>query len=214
MTEQVLDKELDYDLFRESYKPHLRPEGMAKQIETVFRLDPTFKAEFRYLRKFLLADRTNWAEDIVSHLMTIDALSERMDQQRFNLLRNLYRVHADNFRMGAFDEAYLCSLEDVALFFIQHDIKSLWLAGAYRELSCRLIEVISAKAANNRTLPLRGTMRALTSALLIEVNQMQRCYTMYERHVSNALVSDLTGSPFLRATRQGGTPLHPTMLRS
>lgn len=202
MSEEIESDPLNFELFQNAYKSTIRPKGMVKQLESVFGLDAKFKAEFRYLRKFLLADRVNWSDDIIAHLGTNDALAHDIDDHQQNTLRELYRVHADNFRLGEFGEAYLDSLEDVALFFIHHDIKSIWVVGAYREIAERLIDVISDKSQNNRNLPLRETMRALTSALLIEVNQLQRCFTMYERRVSTAIVKDINQSAFMRAVSE------------
>lgn len=213
MTEQSANKTFDYELFRSTYKPHIRPDDMARQMQTVFRMDPQFVAQHRYLRKFLLADRINWSEDIITHLTHIDALGDKLNLASLNTLRGLYKTHADLFRIGKYGEEYLDSVEDLALFFIHIDVKSLWLTGAYRELSLRLIDLIVERSANNRTLPLGGTMQALTTALLIEINQIQRTYTMYERYVSKSLVSDLTKSSFMKDVRSGQEPPSPQQTR-
>lgn len=206
MKSTSLIPDTDFEGFRDSFKPLMRPEGTVAQLACVFRLDANFSSEFKYLRRYLLADKINWAEDIVSHLMTLDALSAKMDVTNLNILRNLYRTHVDVFRMGRFGEEYLDSVEDIALFFIYHDVKSLWLAGAYRELSARLIELVCTRRGFNKNLPIRGTMKALTAALLIELNQIQRTYTLYERNVGR--VRTRSDSDIVQAHG-----LHPSMLR-
>lgn len=208
MTKSNSEVHVGFEVFRSRFKPLVRPAGTLPELACIFRLDANFTAEFKYLRRYLLADKINWAEDIVSHLLTLDALSAKMDVTNLNILRNLYRTHVDVFRMGKFGEEYLDSVEDVALFFIYHDVKSLWLAGSYRELSARLIELVCRRRGFNKNLPIRGTMRALTAALLIELNQIQRTYTMYERNVGR-----IRSRPIGDGTGQVHG-LHPSMLKT
>ena len=191
MPERSTSSGLSFDLFRESYKPHIRAKGYEQKLKCAFEMDAHFFEEFRYLRRYLLADQNNWGEDIIRNLSRHDALKDAFDHEDAKVLHRLYRVHSGVFRSGKFGTDYLDSIETIALFYIYHDVQTIWIVGAYQEQTERLIDLIFKRATSNKRLPVRETMRALTRALTLEINQIQRTYTMYERHVGAALVSDL-----------------------
>lgn len=194
---------IDFDLFLKSYKPRIRPEGYEQDLARAFEIDVRFMEEFRCLRRYLLADENNWGEDICLHLSRQGALPDTVTPQDERKLSSLYRQHSANFKTGKFDVNYLDSIETIALFYIYHNVRTLWLVGAYREQTSRLIDLVCERATMNQRIPLRGTMHALTSALTLEFNQIQRTFTMYERYVSDALVSDLKRTGMLTQAPRG-----------
>lgn len=198
---------LDYSLFARSYKPKVRPDGQLERIQAAFRLDVEFFEQFKIFRKILMQSRIDWGQEIVSHLQENDALTTELDDSDAFRIKDFYNKHVRLFRGGRFDENYLDSIEDIALFFVFHDVKTIWIAGAYRELTSRLIDLVMSELEKSMNVPLGHSMKALNLALTVELNQIQRVYTMYEREVSESLVKDLsyggilTGMPTGRPTK-------------
>ena len=190
-------KSMTYELFRDGYKPFIRPDHHIKNIKRAFSLDAQFEIDFRYLRSAINNGELEWAESIILFMCQQDALDESFQINDLATLRSLYRTHHQTFRKGAFDEDYLDSLEDLALFFIYHDIKSLWLAGAYRQMTERLIDQLFDRVVRNKKVPVKKTCQILLRTMAMELNQIQRCFTLYERHVSQSLIQDLTYGGFL-----------------
>lgn len=200
---------MTFELFRDSYKPHIRSDGYDKEVAQSFTMDGRFFEEFRYLRRYLLADSNNWGDDILLHLSRNNALPASFSREDGKLLSRLYKDHAQIFRTGKFAEDYLQSIEQIALLFIYHDIRTIWILGGYREQTRRLIDLICERGKLNTRIPIRDTMHALTGALTIEMNQIQRCYTLYERFVSKSLVEDLQRFGMLTGSAQGIQPAAP-----
>lgn len=192
MNEQSANQGLTFELFLKSYKPHVRTDGHRERMIDGFKLEADFFSAFRLLKPYLASDKGDWGDDIVQYLTVSGALGDGFSEADGLKMRSLYSLHARAFRIGVFDEAYLDSIEDLALFFAYHDVKTLFIAGAYRQLTQRLIDLICDRAGLNRRVPLRTLMKALVSALSVELNQIQRTFTLYERYVSESLVADLS----------------------
>ncbi len=197
---------LDFGLFLRSYKHKIRPEGQLECVQAAFRLDAEFFAQFAIFQKIFRRSKINWGDEIVLNLQRKGALPKDISTDDMFRIISLYNKHTRLFRIGRFDEHYLDSIEDIALFFILHDVKSIWIAGAYRELSVQLIDLIMVEVGKAKDIPLAHSMKALSLALTVELNQIQRVFTMYERDVSESLVKDLsyggmlTGMPTGRKT--------------
>ncbi|QHQ36244.1 hypothetical protein [Algicella marina] len=190
--DDLLQYDQNFEIFVASYKPHLRSPGYEDSLRRAYTLDARFMEEFRILRRYLIADDNNWGEDITRHLSRQSALPGTFSPENAKLLARLYREHVKIFITGRFDSCYLDSIETIALFYIFHDIRTLWITGAYREKTSRLMDLVCARFSLNKRLPIGQTLRALSGTLILEVNQIQRCFTMYERYVSSALLQDLT----------------------
>lgn len=196
-----------YRLFVESYKPKIRPEGQLERMVKAFRIDVQFLSQFEIFRSILKKSQIDWGTSILRHLHDRGAFKEDLGEEDERCILELYKRHTRLFRVGRFDEHYLDSIEDIALFFVHLDVKSIWLAGAYRELTDAHIDLVISTIGKTMSTPMGHSMKALTLALTAEINQIQRVYTMYERDVSDSLVKDLqyggilTGMPTGRKNR-------------
>lgn len=197
---------IDFDLFHETYAPKIRPEGQLDRIKQAFGLDGEFFAQFEIFRLVLKTTRIEWGDELVMNLMKRGALTDQVDDKDIALLRRLFRDHTRIFREGKFDGAYLDSIEAVALFFVQNDIKTIWIAGAYRDLTARLVDLVIDLRAKNERLPIGHSIKAMTTALSVELNQIQRVFTMFERNVSDSLVKDLSFGGVLTKLPDGRPP--------
>ena len=198
---------MDFHLFKNSYKPHVRPDDMAANLRRAFRLDAKFAAEFKRLKPYLQTGRGDWGDLVVMSLSERSALAKSMKDDDLRQLLSLYRNHSAIFRAGNFDETYLDSVEDIALFLRFHEIKTLWVASVYRDLTEQMIDLVCDRARLNRHVPIKGLLHALSCGLAVELNQIQRTFTMYERYVSDALVKDLSMGGMLTSAPTGGGKL-------
>lgn len=197
---------MDFEDFAKSYKPHIRPPDLVNALSKAFRLDAGFREEFRVLKPYLPAHKSDWGETVVNNLVESKSITRDEDGAKLNKIRSLYRHHSVIFRAGKFDEEYLDSIEDIALFFAFCDIKTLWVSSAYRDLTSNIIDFIYERQRLNRGHSVRFLMRAVTGALALELNQIQRTFTMYEKYVSDALVKDLTFGGMLTGGAKGLAP--------
>lgn len=202
---------MDFEIFRKSYKPHIRPDNLVSELAEAYRLDQKFAAEFRHVKPYLPTRNSTWADSVVQTLSDRGALPENFTDEDLTKIQSLYRQHSSNFRAGAFEETYLDSVEDVALFFIFHDVKTLWVSSAYADLTRDLLGMLFDRARLNRRVPVRNLARSLTCALSLELNQIQRTFTMYERYVSDALVKDLSFGGMLTSTPTGRPTAPPPL---
>lgn len=183
---------LDFKEFCEAYQPLIRPERTEERMRAAFQVDARFVGEFRHLKPLLPSKDGSWGESILYHLMKMDMLDVEFTQDEISIIRALYRDHSAVFRSGVFDERYLDSIEKIALFFVLHDIKTIWIASAYQATTRNLVEKVFKVARYNRSVPANQLINSLVCAMSLELNQIQRTFTVYERHVSESLVQDLT----------------------
>jgi len=182
----------EYQIFVATYKGKIRPVGQLKRMNAALGIDAEFKSRFDIFRTILKKSQLDWGREIILRLYALNAFRTELDDDDFQCIAELYARHVRLFRIGEFDEVYLNSIEDIALFFLHHDVKSIFLAGAYRELTDIHIDLVVEEVSKQLVLPLAHSLKALTMALTTELNQIQRVYTMYERHVSDSLIKDLS----------------------
>jgi len=206
MTESVVEKSntaSSYQRFVDAYKAKVRPEGQLERMAEAFRLDAEFSSQFDIFRSILKKSRIEWGREIIMHLYSRKAFKEELSADEYDRIVRLYTHHIRLFRIGRFDANYLSSIEDIALFFLHHDVKSIWVAGAYRELTDAHIDLVITEVGKSKATPLGHSLKALTLALAAELNQIQRVYTMYERDVSESLIKDLTYGGMLTSMPKG-----------
>lgn len=180
-----------FEAFRSAYKPHVRPEDYLDALRGAFGVDTAFQHEFRLLRPHLRAAQREWPERIVQHLLHFNAIRDSFSKDDLARLAQTYRRHAAQFSSGNFDEAYLDSVEDVALNFLYNDVRSVWLAGAYGRLEAEVVDTIFETAGRKlHDMPVRRVMRALSCGMTLELSQIQRVFVMYERAVAAAALSE------------------------
>ena len=138
------------------------------------------------------------------HLGRVCETTQNLDPEALSQIKKLYQEHSMLFRTGRFGDEYLDSIETIALFFIYHDIKTIWLSSAYHETIRSLTEIVCSRASRNKSVPLRYLINSLFCALSVEQNQIQRTFTVYERHVSETLVKDLSYGGILTGLPNGG----------
>lgn len=203
MANQVHKGSREFQVFLAAYKSKIRPAGQLRRMEQALGIDAEFKSRFDIFRMILKKSTLDWGKEIVFHLHAQDAFQRAPDEKDVECISEMYRHHMRLFRVGRFDESYLGSIENIALFFVHHDVKSIWLAGAYRELTDAHIDLVVEEVSKKQSTPLAHSLKALTLALTTELNQIQRVYTMYERDVSESLVKDLTYGGILTGMPKG-----------
>lgn len=204
MSTQTISRKESFLAFRERYKPLIRPDETLPRMRRALSVDAEFIAEFTVLRGYLRPMLQGWTEALLGYLYRFPELRERFGAEEEELLRPLIRQHSHNLAAGHFDEHYLNSLEDIALYFIYFDVKSIWVAGAYQAITRDAIDIVFKRATDRHAIRVRQLMKILTSALALELNQIQRVYTVYERRQYTTLIEDLNSSAFL-------TDAHPDL---
>ncbi|MCI4665288.1 MAG: protoglobin family protein [Neomegalonema sp.] len=172
-----------FEHFCTIYLPLIRPAGQLKRLLSAFEIGDGFADEFRGLRPVLRDAQKDWPDTIVRELLRVGAMRADFSLAEMEALRTLYRRHAQHFSAGNFNEAYLESLERVALMFLYADVRSVWLAGVYARLEEAVVDRIFAQSTLPGAAPLRPTMRAFSKAMTIELSQIQRVFICYERAV-------------------------------
>lgn len=184
-------RDLGFSHFRAAYKPHIRPENQLLRLRQAFAVDARFETEFELLQPWLRRAQTSWVDEIVQHLLQFDGVSASFTEADKERLRRLYARHADAFASGRIDEEYLDSLEDVALFFLFHGVRSVWLAGAYGRLTEAAVDYFFTVAETRSRRPAQLLMRCFSKAMTIELSQIQRVFICYERRLQSVVLGHL-----------------------
>lgn len=177
--------------FRATYKPHVRPPHHLRRLRQAFTIDAHFEAEFVLLKPWLQRTQRGWVDQIVEHLLQFDGIGQNFSEADTEKLRKLYQRHAEAFSSGRIDEDYLDSLEDVALFFLFHEVRSVWLAGAYGRLTEAAVDYFFEVAECRRQTPARRLMRCFSKGMTIELSQIQRVFICYERRLQSVVLGGL-----------------------
>ena len=170
-----------FDAFRERVKPLIRPKGTLPRLHAVMNVDARFLAEFDVLRAYLRPVLEEWPAMLRAFLERFEETRGRLDDDAHSALRKLVKAHSLGLARGRFDADYLSALEDVALFFAYHDVKSIYLAGAYQAITEQAIEKVLERAAKRGAIRVPQLIQTLIAALSLELNQMQRVFILYER---------------------------------
>ena len=140
MSTKPLSHSESFDAFRARYLPLIRPEETLSRMKRALSVDAEFLGEFEILRRYLRPMMEGWADSLLGYLTKFPEFNERFGFEEDAQLRPLMREHAKQLAAGHFDEKYLTSLENIALFFIYHDVKSIWVAGAYQAITREAID--------------------------------------------------------------------------
>ncbi|MBX2853689.1 MAG: hypothetical protein KTR21_01800 [Rhodobacteraceae bacterium] len=196
-----------FDDFKAFYKPHVRPEWSLERMRKSFGIDVRFLEEFRLLRPYLREFGEDWSERILSHAER--STHGAFDRPAAKAFASVYRGHARQFHAGQFDAAYLSSIEDVALFMIYHDVKPLWLAGAFEQVLDEFIEFVFDHTDLKRSAYLKRVISVASRALTIEMSQVQRVAAAFEAYRLSALLEDMKTGQELRVEllRLSGSPI-------
>ncbi len=186
-----------FEAFRARYLPLVRPEGTLSRMKRALSVDAEFLGEFEILRGYLRPMMEGWAESLLGYLKKFPEFKEQFGFEEDAQLRQLVREHAKQLAAGHFEEKYLESLENIALFFIYHDVKSIWVAGAYQAITRDAIDMVFTRATSKNAIRVRQLMKILVSSLALELNQIQRVYIIYERRQYATLIDDLKSGAFL-----------------
>lgn len=193
-----------FEAFRARYKPLIRPEETYARMRRAMSVDAEFLAEFGVLRSYLRPLLEGWSDGLLGYLKRFSEFSDQFSHADEIILQRLMREHAKHLAAGHFDERYLDSLEDVALFFIYFDVKSIWVAGAFQAITGDAIDFVFKRAEARHAIRVRQLVKALSKTLALELNQIQRVYTIYERRQYRTLIEDLRTGAFLEHTGEGG----------
>ncbi|MEO0912961.1 MAG: hypothetical protein AAFY59_08220, partial [Pseudomonadota bacterium] len=97
-------------------------------------------------------------------------------------LRNLVAAHGRAIIVGRFDEDYFSTLEDLTLFFIYHHVYNIWVvASVKRTITGTMEELFRTHTSGGRA----GLMMVLTNFLVLELDQIQRVFTMFNRNAQS-----------------------------
>ncbi len=176
--------------FQTTYKPDIRPEGLMKRVRYALQIDSQFTGAFGAIIRELRGEIDFWPDKIVLQLMQYRKLDERFGGDQMDILRGLFKVHRAAILSGKFEDDYFASLEDLALFFIYHDIRAIWVVGAFKKAICETIETIAGgRQAGGRS----AAYFTMLNFLVLELDQIQRVYVRYAE-VTGAMSNDPTNS--------------------
>lgn len=170
-----------FEEFRTRVKPLIRPDGTLARLRLAMKVDARFHAEFGVLRAYMRPVLERWPDRLTGFLQGFDETKDRLDAEAQKHLRALARRHSVSLARGRFDADYLDTLEELALFFVYWDVKSIFLAGAYQAITTEAIDIVLERAKKRGAIRVPQLIQILISALSLELNQIQRVYIMYER---------------------------------
>lgn len=178
-----------YESFRAAYAPHIRPPETEERLKRAFEIDVSFVESFRLIRPYLRRFKEEWADAILAHVTQSRSAEGAFSATHAAAFGRIFRRHFGSLYRGAFDAAYLKSVEDVALYMIYRDVKSVWLAGAYQKLLLDITRQIFADTPNDRMIRLERVICTASKMIAIEMNQIQRVFTVYESYRLNTLLT-------------------------
>lgn len=168
--------------FRADHLRHIRPDGTRQRLHRAFEIDVVFLESYGLARPYLARFQERWADAIAAHVAAARSNTGPFEPEDAAAFSRLYRLHMQHVIRGRFDDAFLDTLEDVALFMIYRDIKSVWLAGAHQKMLGDMIDLVFDRVEAPRRHRLNRIVKLLVKAMAIEMNQIQRVFTTVETH--------------------------------
>lgn len=192
---------MQYTAFRDLHKPKIRPKGTLSRLWRAYEIDVHFLESFQILRPYMRRFGEEAAERIATHVVR-SKLVAPFSEHDAALFVSLYKKHAAALFRGRFDAAYLDTLEDVALFMIQHDVKTVWLSGAHIRILEDLIDHVFENTPKHRLKRMQTLIKLAAKSISIELNQIQRVFTVYANSaLLEAAQTDAVGARLDRAPR-------------
>ena len=180
-----------FEAFRSRFKPEIRPKDTLPRLRRAMSVDDSFLAEFDALRVYLRPMLENWPDVFLAFLKKHPEPREAIAPEAEPRLREALKAHVKKLALGRFDESYLNTLEDVALRFIHLGVRSVYIAAAYQQITRDAIDLVFERAEKRQAIRVRQLMQILVSALALELNQIQRVYTVYEQRRHEGLLDDI-----------------------
>jgi len=178
--------------FQASYKKQMRPEGVIDRVRYALQIDKAFSDDFAMLNSLIRRESHYWPDKVMLHLMAFRKENTKFDVASVETWRELFRVHRSAILHAKFGEEYFDSIEDLALFFIHHDLRSVWVTGAFKRAISDSIKSIGQDRVSGRN----GVIFTLMTFLILELDQIHRVYNRYAE-----ITDALSGDPASNQTR-------------
>ena len=168
--------------FIEFFRPQIRQDQLIKHVTTALGIDDAFRGQFAAARPLLASEMKGWGDLVLTNLINHHHLPPDLSQAEVMLARNIFLEHRRAVIEARFDDEYFTSIENVALFFIYHNVVPLFVIGAIKSrVDAMIQQTIKSPTAAGR-LP---TIASLVTLFAIEANQIQRVFIAY--HGSGSL---------------------------
>ncbi|MEL6476739.1 MAG: hypothetical protein AAFR17_05365 [Pseudomonadota bacterium] len=167
-----------FEVFRDRYKPHIRPQGMIARTHTALQLGGEFARRFTLIRRQVREQIQTWPERIGLFLLSDPTVGDRIGEDEISLLRRLADAHLESLMNARFDEAYFSTLEDNALFYLFLAVPHATVLGAIKDANMRSIEALYDSHAPAHK---RMALMTMVDLLMLEMNQTQRVFILYDQ---------------------------------
>ena len=104
--------------------------------------------------------------------------AERLDHAQMDTFRLLCQRHKQAILDAKFDTDYFRTLEEFVLFFIYHDIRAVWVAGALKNV----ISESMARLYDRNDSSQRRILFTLLDFMALELSQVQRVYIRHAEY--------------------------------
>jgi len=168
----------DFQSFLDANMPMIHPEGTIGRVRRAFGINGSYAMAFKTLRHALRQEIDRWPEMIVMEIMQNRDLSERLDHEQMDTFRLLCQRHKQAILDAKFDADYFRTLEEFVLFFIYHDIRAVWVAGALKNV----ISESMARLYDRNDSSQRRILFTLLDFMALELSQVQRVYIRHAEY--------------------------------
>ncbi len=168
----------DFQVFLDANMPKIHPEGTIGRVRRAFGINGNYGAAFKALRHALRLEIDRWPEMIVMEIMQNRDMSERLDHAQMDTFRLLCQRHKQAILDAKFDTDYFRTLEEFVLFFIYHDIRAVWVAGALKNV----ISESMARLYDRNDSSQRRILFTLLDFMALELSQVQRVYIRHAEY--------------------------------
>ncbi len=165
--------------FYEQWKDTIRVTTSADVTWRMYARESRDLAGFDALNSFIEEHGEEWAVMVAGIFERRSALAGRLDRMALAKFRMVFDRHMLNLSRAEFDEAYLTSSDERALFLIFNRVPPVRVSSALTAAKNATIDMVTQKSCSISGDDQIGVISAFSTMFMIELNHIMRAYVYF-----------------------------------
>lgn len=165
--------------FYEQWKDTIRVTTSADVTWRMYAREGRDLTGFDALNQFIAEHGEEWAVMVAGIFERRSALAGRLDTMELAKFRMVFDRHMLNLSRAEFDEAYLLSSDERALFLIHQRVPPVRVSSALTAAKNATIDMVTQKASDKDLSKQIGVISAFSTMFMIELNHIMRAYVYF-----------------------------------
>lgn len=172
----------DFRVFYEQWKDVIRVTTSAEVTKGMYFAEARDTSGFGALPDFIEKYGEEWAVLTAGIFEVRSALAGRLDSLIMAKFRMVYDRHLLNLSRARFDEEYLSSSDERALFLIHQKVPPVRVCSALTACKNATIDMVLEKSGSKIGMDEVGLISAFSSLYMIEINHVMRVYVYFAQN--------------------------------